>query len=88
MRYFVIGLFLISLLSCQKKEKKQEVNLAVELKADQYGMSKYVMAFLKAGPNRTQDSLMLPARGAGHIIKRQSSHLFCKTGIYIGQGSK
>jgi uncharacterized protein YciI len=67
MRYFVIGLLLISLLSCQTKEKKQEVNLAVELKADQYGMSKYVMAFLKAGPNRTQDSLMSKKIQKAHL---------------------
>lgn len=31
--------------------------LAQQLGADEYGMKSYVMAFLKAGPNRTQDSL-------------------------------
>lgn len=31
--------------------------LAKELGADDYGMHNYVMAFLKAGPNRDQDSL-------------------------------
>lgn len=31
--------------------------LAAQLGADQYGMHRYVMAFLKAGPNRSQDSL-------------------------------
>lgn len=31
--------------------------LAKELGADEYGMKAYVMAFLKAGPNRSQDSL-------------------------------
>ena len=30
--------------------------LAKKLGADQYGMKKYVMAFLKKGPNRLQDS--------------------------------
>ena len=30
--------------------------LAAKLGADDYGMRKYVMAFLKAGPNRDQDS--------------------------------
>lgn len=30
--------------------------LAVQLGADDYGMKKYVMAFLKAGPNRSQDA--------------------------------
>jgi len=31
--------------------------LAAQLGADDYGMRKYVMAFLKAGPNRDQDSV-------------------------------
>jgi uncharacterized protein YciI len=31
--------------------------LAKELGADDYGMRKYVMAFLKKGPNRTTDSI-------------------------------
>ena len=31
--------------------------LAEQLQADEYGMSQYVMAFLKAGPNRDLDSL-------------------------------
>lgn len=43
-----------------KKEavKKSAFNskLAKELGADEYGMHQYVMAFLKAGPNRSQDS--------------------------------
>ncbi|MBV6640585.1 MAG: hypothetical protein KI791_07705, partial [Cyclobacteriaceae bacterium] len=30
--------------------------LAVETGADAYGMRKYVLAYLKAGPNRNQDS--------------------------------
>ena len=30
--------------------------LARQLNADSYGMKKYVMAFLKSGPNRNQDS--------------------------------
>lgn len=31
-------------------------SLAKELGADEYGMRRYVMAFLKAGPNRDQDA--------------------------------
>jgi uncharacterized protein YciI len=42
-----------------KSETNHSYNkeLAVRLKADQYGMSRYVMAFLKRGPNRSQDSV-------------------------------
>ncbi len=41
-----------------KNETTQIYNkdLALKLKADKYGMNRYVMAFLKRGPNRSQDS--------------------------------
>lgn len=41
--------------------------LAVRLGADKYGMKKYVMAFLKAGPNRDQDSLSAANLQKGHM---------------------
>ncbi len=41
--------------------------LAKTLGADKYGMRKYVMAFLKAGPNRTED----PAAA----VRLQNAHL-------------
>jgi uncharacterized protein len=37
-------------------ELKYDSARAVEYGADEYGMKKYVMAFLKRGPNRSQDS--------------------------------
>ena len=45
----------------RKKEEKvigktYDAELAKKLGADEYGMHQYVMAFLKAGPNRSQDS--------------------------------
>ena len=45
--------------------------LAAELGADDYGMSQYVMAFLKAGPNRSQDSLAQVKLQAGHMANIQ-----------------
>ena len=45
--------------------------LAAELGADDYGMSQYVMAFLKAGPNRSQDSLAQIELQAGHMANIQ-----------------
>lgn len=44
-----------------------DAKLAKELEADDYGMHNYVMAFLKSGPNRDQDSL--------EAIKLQRAHL-------------
>ena len=47
-----------NIVSAQKYENKEyNAALANELKADDYGMKKYVMAFLKRGPNRDQDSV-------------------------------
>lgn len=54
------------LMGCEDKETGAEKTsetevvydsiLAVETGADAYGMRKYVLAYLKAGPNRNQDS--------------------------------
>jgi uncharacterized protein YciI len=41
--------------------------LAVKLGADDYGMKKYVMAFLKAGPNRDQDSVTAAQLQRAHL---------------------
>ena len=46
--------------------------LAKEMQADDYGMRKYVMAFLKKGPNRTKDKEKASKLQAAHMqnIKR------------------
>ena len=41
--------------------------LAAELGADNYGMRRYVMAFLKAGPNRSQDPEEVTALQRAHL---------------------
>ena len=41
--------------------------LAQKLGADDYGMKKYVMAFLKAGPNRDQDSATAAKLQRAHL---------------------
>jgi uncharacterized protein YciI len=40
---------------------------AKKLGADDYGMRQYVMAFLKAGPNRSQDSIERTKLQRGHL---------------------
>jgi len=45
--------------------------LAVRLGADEYGMRSYVMAFLKAGPNRSQDSAEAVALQRAHLANIQ-----------------
>lgn len=61
---FLTCLLLIVLSSCNRqiskesnREKMYDKALADSLGADAYGMKKYVMAFLKSGPNRDQDSI-------------------------------
>ena len=41
--------------------------LAAELRADDYGMAQYVIAFLKTGPNTDQDSLALAELQRAHL---------------------
>lgn len=45
--------------------------LARQLGADDYGMRKYVMAFLKAGPNRNQDSAAAATLLKAHLANIQ-----------------
>jgi len=65
---------LVLLSSCQERAKEEKNNtkeynheLALKLKADQYGMSPYVMAFLKRGPNRSQDSITAANLQKAHL---------------------
>ncbi len=55
----------IDLLSKEKPEF--DSSLAATLGADEYGMHHYVMAFLKAGPNRNQDSAAADSIMAEHL---------------------
>jgi len=45
--------------------------LAIKTGADDYGMKHYVMAFLKAGPNRDQDSITASEIQKGHMANIQ-----------------
>lgn len=63
--YFLI--VFVFIISCKPKDTKIEKldqktivyndSLAKKVGADDYGMKKFVIAFLKRGPNRSQDSL-------------------------------
>ena len=75
MRYLFAALFVL-LLGCQPGgqgvvEEKAVMGfdsvMAVELGADSYGMSQYVMAFLKRGPN--------PPRDSAHAVELQQAHM-------------
>lgn len=57
-RNLFIALLVITGTSCfaQSKNPQYDAQLAQKVGADEYGMKTYVMAFLKAGPNRLKDS--------------------------------
>jgi len=57
-RNLLVALLLIGTINCfaQSKNPQYDAQLAQKLGADDYGMKQYVMAFLKAGPNRSTDS--------------------------------
>jgi uncharacterized protein YciI len=76
----IILLFLIMVVACDPVQKpvvdsdnteSSEITydslLAQQLGADAYGMRQYVMAFLKAGPNRSQDSLEAAQLQRAHL---------------------
>ena len=50
-----------------KEIDKYNEELAAKLGTDEYGMKKYVFAFLKAGPNRNQDSLTAANLQRAHL---------------------
>lgn len=66
-RWILLVTLALSFLACSKgddvsesavfsQDSLQKQDLASELGADEMGMKKYVLVFLKAGPNRGQDS--------------------------------
>ena len=74
--YLIFGIVFMIACSVKEIEDKQvstgntqryDSLLAVEMGADAYGMRKYVLAYLKAGPNRDQDSV--------ETVRLQRAHL-------------
>jgi uncharacterized protein YciI len=80
MKKLLLLLFLFFIIySCEEKQKELKIEethivetvydsiLAKKVGADDYGMRKYVIAFLKRGPNRNQDSIT--------SVKLQRAHM-------------
>ena len=74
LRFLSFLLFVLGLLSCANAQEqagkvtaKVDAALVRELKADEHGMKTYVMAFLKAGPNRNQDSVTAARLQRAHL---------------------
>lgn len=82
-KILVLAVFSLALIACSEENKTQktveptkvegyDAKLVEELGADDYGMHRYVMAFLKSGPNRDQDSAEVARLQRAHMdnIKR------------------
>jgi uncharacterized protein len=88
--------------ACGNGEKKSESEIkhtvtelrydsarAAEYGADEYGMKKYVMAFLKRGPNRSQDSATAANLQKAHLENIQEmarSGKLVLAGPFFGDG--
>ncbi len=77
----------------QTKEQAQETAvdtaLARQLGADEYGMRNYVVAFLKAGPNRNQDSATAVSLQRAHLrnIRRMAREgILAIAGPFLDEG--
>lgn len=60
-------LFTLSLSVQSQNNLNFNPDLAKKLKADDYGMKTYVMAFLKKGPNRSKDSITAAKLQRAHL---------------------
>jgi uncharacterized protein len=70
--YFTIAMISISANGQDKKSKAAyDSTLAKKLGADNYGMKHYVIAFLKKGPNRGQDSATAAQLQSAHMANIQ-----------------
>lgn len=103
--FYVFAIVLFALIACNTSEKKvEEVEKEIEVElsgdgynaeaakefgADNYGMKRYVMAFLKAGPNRPQDSTKAAELQAAHManIGRMAEEgKLVLAGPFLGEG--
>lgn len=76
MKNIILLFFIITFSACTKPVPERSSSKsdsafdslkAVKYGADQYGMKKYVMAFLKRGPNRDQDSVTAAELQKAHL---------------------
>ena len=96
MKYFIlilsIGLFLPASVKAQTSNTAEvfyDSTYAAKLGADDYGMKPYVMAFLKAGPERSQDKETAAALQKAHlqnIMRMAEEGTLVLAGPFLDQG--
>lgn len=85
MKYILTGLFIFLLTSCQTTSPTTlyDAKLASELGADEYGMKKYWMVFLKTGNNGNTDPTFLRNAMRSHM---NNIHAMSAAGILVAAG--
>lgn len=96
MRFLIFIILFIGTQGCTKKVNDSilkidgyDEKLAAEVGADDYGMRKYVMAFLKRGPNRDRSKEEADALQAAHmenIGRLAEEGLLSLAGPFFGDG--
>lgn len=100
MRYIFFFYLLVFIAACDTTQPEESTIAATEpngynqalaqkLGADDYGMKTYVMAFLKAGPNRSTDSLEAAQLQRAHldnIIRLAEQGTLVLAGPFMGDG--
>ena len=88
----LLSLFLFTSLltfSQESENKTYDEKLAKELGADDYGMKKYVIAFLKKGPNRDrtpEESAKLQRAHLDNIVRMANEGLLVLAGPFLDNG--
>jgi uncharacterized protein YciI len=88
-------LFLLTVSISWSQEKNMTISpqfdseLALKLKADDYGMKKYVMAFLKSGPNKSsnnEERTQLQRAHLDNIIRMSNEGTLVLAGPFLDNG--
>ncbi len=99
LRRLLLVLVVVLAFACSRETQEPEASspangeydadLAAKLGADEYGMRRYVMAFLKAGPNRDQDpeeGERLQRAHLDNIVRLSEAGKLVLAGPFLDQG--
>ena len=88
--YLLAFTLIIVCSSSTHKQAEQDAKLSEQLGADVYGMKQYVLAFLKSGPNRSQDSIeaaLLQRAHLDNIIRLANEGKLVLAGPFLDDGT-